>query len=103
LLAALLDELAIDKVVVYAVSGGSPCALSFAAQYPDKTYCVLTESGSTGSFPHADAVCFFKFYGAFYLSPSAMNLGPEEHWKDRETVTAYVGSQGKWPEGGLEL
>jgi len=90
--AALLDTLKIEKVVVYAVSGGSPAALSFAAQHPSRTYCCLTESGATGSFPHPEALCFFKVFGAFYLSPSSMNLGPESEWKQRRTVKEFMES-----------
>jgi pimeloyl-ACP methyl ester carboxylesterase len=35
--AALLDELGIERVMVWAVSGGGPSALHFAARYPQRT------------------------------------------------------------------
>ncbi|MDT8397719.1 MAG: alpha/beta hydrolase [Pseudomonadales bacterium] len=35
--AALLDELGIDEVIVWGVSGGGPSAIAFAALYPQRT------------------------------------------------------------------
>jgi len=47
--AALLDELKVDKVVAYGISGGGPSAIQFAARHPDRIYslllnCALTQS-----------------------------------------------------------
>jgi pimeloyl-ACP methyl ester carboxylesterase len=39
--AALLDELNVEKVVVFGVSGGGPSALSFAAMYPQRTLAFI--------------------------------------------------------------
>jgi pimeloyl-ACP methyl ester carboxylesterase len=46
--AALLDALAIDRVAVLAVSGGSPSALEFARRHPDRTWALALVSPVTG-------------------------------------------------------
>ena len=51
-LAALLDTLAIDQVVMFGVSGGGPTAIEFAIRHPDKTKALMTEVAVTGSFTH---------------------------------------------------
>ena len=45
LLAALLDELAIDRVGVFAASAGSPVAYTFAARHPDRVWAVVSVGG----------------------------------------------------------
>lgn len=54
-LAALLDTLGIDKVVVLGGSGGGPTAIQFAARHPQRTIALLTECAVTGSFTHPKA------------------------------------------------
>ncbi|MEU4835834.1 alpha/beta hydrolase [Streptosporangium sp. NPDC023615] len=45
LLAALLDELGIDRVGVLAVSAGSPVAYTFAARHPDRVRALVSVGG----------------------------------------------------------
>lgn len=42
-MAALLDTLAIEEVAVYAVSGGGPSGIEFAARHPDRTRALILE------------------------------------------------------------
>ena len=46
-LAALLDELKIDKVAVVGGSGGGPSAIEFAALYPDRCTALVLEEAIT--------------------------------------------------------
>jgi pimeloyl-ACP methyl ester carboxylesterase len=48
LLAALLDELDIDSVAVFAASAGSPVAYTFAARYPERVWGLVSISGQSG-------------------------------------------------------
>ena len=50
MMAALLDELKIDKVSVYAYSGGGPCAINFAARHPDRINSLVLEAANSGNF-----------------------------------------------------
>ena len=52
MMAALLDALSIDKVVVMGVSGGGPTTLNFALRHPDRCSGLLTEVAVSGSFDH---------------------------------------------------
>lgn len=45
LLAALLDELGIDRVGVLAVSAGSPVGYTFAARHPDRVWALVSIGG----------------------------------------------------------
>jgi pimeloyl-ACP methyl ester carboxylesterase len=45
LLAALLDELGIDRVGVLGVSAGSPVAYTFAARHPDRVWALVSIGG----------------------------------------------------------
>ncbi|MGP3962243.1 alpha/beta fold hydrolase [Nonomuraea sp. 3N208] len=45
LLAALLDELGIDRVGVLAISAGSPVGYTFAARYPDRVWGLISIGG----------------------------------------------------------
>lgn len=47
LLAALLDELDIDSVGVFAASAGSPVAYTFAARYPERVWGLVSISGQS--------------------------------------------------------
>ena len=51
-MAALLDALSIDKVVIMGVSGGGPTTLNFALRHPDRCSGCLTEVAVSGSFDH---------------------------------------------------
>jgi 2-hydroxy-6-oxonona-2,4-dienedioate hydrolase len=45
--AALLDELRVDKAVVFGLSGGGPSALRFVLQYPERCAALVLESAIT--------------------------------------------------------
>jgi pimeloyl-ACP methyl ester carboxylesterase len=45
LLAALLDELGIDRVGILAISAGSPVGYTFAASHPDRTWGLVSIGG----------------------------------------------------------
>lgn len=53
LLAALLDELGIDRVGVFAVSAGSPVGYTFAARHPDRVWGLVSISGVSLADPDA--------------------------------------------------
>ena len=52
LLAALLDELSIDSVHIYCISGGGATGLNFGLRHPDRCKGVLTEVACTGNWVH---------------------------------------------------
>jgi pimeloyl-ACP methyl ester carboxylesterase len=45
--AALLDEIQVDKVVAYGISGGGPPAIQFSARHPDCSHALLLGSAAT--------------------------------------------------------
>jgi pimeloyl-ACP methyl ester carboxylesterase len=47
LLAALLDTLGLERVAVFAFSGGGPVAVQFAARYPERLWALILESAIT--------------------------------------------------------
>lgn len=51
LYAALLDALAIPRVLVVAVSAGGVSALQFAARHPERTRALVLVSAATGALP----------------------------------------------------
>ena len=51
-MAALLDELKIEKVLVYGVSGGGPTCLNFALRHPNRCFGMMTEVAIYGNFKH---------------------------------------------------
>jgi pimeloyl-ACP methyl ester carboxylesterase len=51
LLAALLDELGIDRVGVLAASAGGPVAYAFAARHPDRVWGLVTVAGTSRPKP----------------------------------------------------
>jgi pimeloyl-ACP methyl ester carboxylesterase len=53
LLAALLDELQIERVGVFAVSSGSPVATTFAARHPERVWGLVTIGGVSRANPDA--------------------------------------------------
>ncbi|MFC7546080.1 alpha/beta fold hydrolase [Plantactinospora sp. GCM10030261] len=53
LLAALLDELGIDRVGVFAVSAGGPVAYTFAARYPQLVWGLVVVGGVSQPDPDA--------------------------------------------------
>jgi pimeloyl-ACP methyl ester carboxylesterase len=53
LLAALLDELAIDRVGVLAVSAGGPVAYTFAARHPQRVWALVSVGGVSRPRPGA--------------------------------------------------
>ena len=52
LMAALLDEMQVDSVVVYGISGGGATALNFALRHPNRCKGCVTEVGCTGGWVH---------------------------------------------------
>ena len=50
LLAALLDELKIDKVIVTSLSAGGPIAYQFAARYPERVSAMVIISSVSGNY-----------------------------------------------------
>ncbi|MEO3818080.1 alpha/beta hydrolase [Plantactinospora sp. B24E8] len=63
LLAALLDELHIDRVGVLAVSAGSPVAYTFAARHPERVWGLVSIGGV--SLPNPDASATSPLRAAF--------------------------------------
>ena len=51
-MAALLDELNLDKVIVIGVSGGGMTTLNFALRHPNRCAGCMTEVACTGNFNH---------------------------------------------------
>ncbi len=51
LLAALLDELGIDRVAVFAASAGAPVAYAFAARHPDRVWGLVSVGGTSRPRP----------------------------------------------------
>ncbi|MBQ1025507.1 alpha/beta fold hydrolase [Micromonospora sp. C95] len=66
LLAALLDELDIEQVGVFAVSAGSPVAYTFAARHPGRVWGLVSISGV--SLPNPDAAPGSALRSAFLNS-----------------------------------
>jgi len=52
LMAALLDKLNIDRVIVHGTSGGGPTAYSFAIRHPDKCAALITSCAVSGEFTY---------------------------------------------------
>ena len=50
LMAALLDELNLEKVIAFSISGGGPTALNFALRHPNRCAGCVTEVSVTGGF-----------------------------------------------------
>jgi pimeloyl-ACP methyl ester carboxylesterase len=65
ILAALMDELKIDKCAVMAVSGGSPYALQFAINYPDRLTALTLDTPVAKKYtfhnPYVNEKIFTKF------------------------------------------
>ena len=55
LLAALLDKLGVNEVVILGISGGGPTSLNFARKYPNRCKALITEVAVTGGFTHPKA------------------------------------------------
>jgi pimeloyl-ACP methyl ester carboxylesterase len=53
LFAALLDQLGIDRVVVYAVSAGGPYGMEFSLRHPERTLGLVLGSTGLGLVPDA--------------------------------------------------
>lgn len=53
LLAALLDELRIERVGIFAASAGSPVAYTFAARHPDRVWGLVSVGGASLPNPSA--------------------------------------------------
>jgi len=57
LVAALLEEIGVENVLVAGASGGGPCACQFALRYPEKTSALLLYSAVVTTYlPHQDSV-----------------------------------------------
>jgi pimeloyl-ACP methyl ester carboxylesterase len=53
LFAALLDEIAIDRVSVLGFSSGGPAAVHFAGRHPDRTHALLLDAAILGRYETA--------------------------------------------------
>ena len=78
LYAALLDELKVERAIVYGVSGGGPSALQFALRHPDRTLGLIlvvpylvTDPGYDYEKPSAIAMLGQDF--SFWLAVQLMN------------------------------
>lgn len=69
LIAALLNQLHISKVVVMGFSAGAPVAYEFGLRYPDRTNAVVLEC--IGANPNEDGL-FYVALGAVLSSETAM-------------------------------
>ena len=65
--AALLDTLQIDQVAVFAISGGGPSGIHFAARHPDRTRALILEVAIS---QHWD-LPVSQFQLALFMSPAA--------------------------------
>ena len=75
--AALLDHLGVKQVIIYALSGGGPCAINLAARHPDKVKALILECATTGDWddPRRFAwySCCFKFAATSVLMARFLN------------------------------
>ncbi len=62
-MAAMLDALNIDQVAVYAISGGGPSSIEFAARHADRAAALILESAVSQSFrpPISDLMIALAF------------------------------------------
>lgn len=91
LLAALLDTLKIDKVVVYGMSGAGPAVISFGAQHPSRAYCLVTESACMGSMPNGMAACCLSMcFGDMFLSPALLMQMDPAKCKEKASVKELI-------------
>ena len=75
-MAAMLDELNIDKVLVYGISGGGPTTLIFAERHPNRCYGCMTEVAVTGNFRHPKFEELQKWYvGLSLTTPAGARFG----------------------------
>ena len=86
--AALLDELSIDQVAAYAISGGGPSGIEFAARHPDRVKALILEVAI--SQPYSPGVPGFLVTlfstGVFiWLSAQLMKFRP------RLAISQFVG------------
>lgn len=71
LYAALLDELGIEKTVIYAASGGAPSGLQFAIRHPEKTKALillvplLTKLDADGWTPPSNTLLTIQDFSIF--------------------------------------
>ncbi|MHA1320675.1 MAG: alpha/beta fold hydrolase, partial [Promethearchaeota archaeon] len=64
----LLDNLAIDKVVVMGYSAGGPLALNFANKYPERTHALVMEAGVSTVFEDPGEEVMDSFWAKLFLS-----------------------------------
>ena len=64
----LLDNLAIDKVVVMGYSAGGPLALNFANKYPERTHALVMEAGVSTVFEEPGEDVMDSFWAKLFLS-----------------------------------
>jgi len=81
--AALLDALAVDRVVVMGASGGGPSALSFAAIYPDRTNALIAIEAVSQVLAGEDEAQMPPFMSSDYMI-----------WLVLSSMSNFMGSEG---------
>jgi len=64
----LLNQLAIEKVVVMGYSAGGPLALYFANNYPERTYALVMEAGVSTIFENPSEEVMDSFLAKLFMS-----------------------------------
>jgi pimeloyl-ACP methyl ester carboxylesterase len=86
LYSALLDELGIERAVVYGVSGGGPSALQFALRHPRRTLGLVlvvpylkTDPAYTGALVSNNSLILYAQDFSFWIGMKLMSLGAAAH------------------------
>ena len=91
LMAALLDELNIEKVVVYGISGGGPTTLNFALRHPDRCAGCMTEVAVSGNFKHPNFEELQKWYVKMSVtSPFSSRMGGWMAQRSPEKILGFM-------------
>ena len=107
LVAALLDELSIDRAGVMAVSGGGPAALQFGLQYPDRcsglvlasTFADMSEMPIPGYFKVMMVLARRPWFGRMLLRKASKDLSAvaKRSIRDPEILERTVNDAVVWP------
>jgi pimeloyl-ACP methyl ester carboxylesterase len=104
LYAALLDELNIDRAVIYGGSGGAPSAVQFALRHPDRTIALLlvvplltdlpgtpmSEQASSWSMKLTDIITWLTAKFAISAIVSNLDVNNERQMKASQLMVASV-------------
>ena len=66
-MAALLDTIGIEKVVVHGISGGGPLAIQFSVRHPEKCNALILECAISGEFVHPKAAELTSAGGRWFM------------------------------------